>query len=99
MGSTFIWEALKGKIRMLKFSGNLDASVPSQGSINWIEELGREILEPMRPYHVNGHVGGFITEYDGLTFATVHGAGHMVPEDKPAEAYHLVFNWIKQNKI
>jgi hypothetical protein len=26
-----------------------------------------------------GEVGGYIEEYDGLTFAVVHGAGHMTP--------------------
>ena len=39
-------------------------------------------------------------EYEGLfTFASVHGAGHMVPEDKPEEAYHLIFNWMFDRPI
>jgi serine carboxypeptidase-like clade 2 len=40
-------------------------------------------------------VAGYIEERDGLTFATVRGAGHAVPQFKPAESYKLVFNWIK----
>lgn len=95
IGSQWIWDALKGKIRMIHFSGDIDSVVPTDGTLKWIKELNRTVLEEMRAYHVNGHVGGYITEYDGLTYATVHGAGHMVPQDKPAEAYHLIFNWIK----
>jgi serine carboxypeptidase-like clade 2 len=40
-------------------------------------------------------VAGYIEERDGLTIATVRGAGHAVPQLKPAEAYKLVFNLIK----
>ena len=29
----------------------------------------------------NQQIGGFIRRCDGLTFATVRGAGHMVPTD------------------
>tara|TARA_B110000914_G_C15229232_1_gene338807 strand:- start:14 stop:157 length:144 start_codon:yes stop_codon:yes gene_type:complete len=43
---------------------------------------------------------GSIVEYEGgLTFATVHGAGHMAPQFKPAQTYHLIFNWLKQQAI
>jgi len=31
-------------------------------------------------------VGGRIVEYEGLAYATVRGAGHMVPHNKPSEA-------------
>ncbi len=30
---------------------------------------------------------GWITEYEGLTFVVINGAGHMVPSDKPHAAY------------
>ena len=31
-------------------------------------------------------VAGYTASYEGLAFATVKGAGHMVPQFKPAEA-------------
>lgn len=95
VGSQYIWNSLKGKVRMMHFSGDIDGAVPTDGTWNWVQELNRTILEPFRAYHVNGHVAGYIQEYDGMTYATVHGSGHMVPQDKPAESYHLIFNWIK----
>jgi hypothetical protein len=40
-------------------------------------------------------VAGYVERYDGgLTFATVHGAGHMAPQWKRQETYHAVFNFI-----
>lgn len=98
-GSQWIWEALKGKVRMIHFSGDIDGAVPTDGTLGWVYELNRPVLEEFRAWKVNGQTAGFIQEFDGFTYATVHGAGHMVPQDKPAQAYHLIFNWIKQNPI
>jgi len=95
IGSKYIWESLRGKVRMMHFSGDIDGAVPTDGTWNWVQSLNRPVLEDLRPWHFGDHVGGYIAEYDGLTYATVHGAGHMVPEDKPEESYHLIFNWIK----
>ena len=98
-GSQWIWEDLKGKYRMLKFSGDIDACVPTDGSLGWILALNRTVVKPWRQYQVGDQVGGWIEEFDGLTFATVNGAGHMVPQDKPAEAFHLIFNWLNNTAI
>jgi hypothetical protein len=53
IGSQWIWEALKGEYRMLKFSGDTDGAVPLIGTRNWINSMNREILEEWRPYYVN----------------------------------------------
>ena len=89
---------------MLKFSGDTDGAVPLLGTRNWINSMNREILEEWRPYYVDAgnnqqKLAGYIEEYYGLTLGTVHGAGHMCPQFKPAETYHLIFNWLKQEKI
>ena len=86
---------------MLKFSGDTDGAVPTTGTIKWIDSMNRPIINDWRPFHVNGRKSpaGYIIEYEGLTLGTVHGAGHMCPQFKPAETYHLIFNWLKQEKI
>jgi carboxypeptidase C (cathepsin A) len=99
MGSLWIWESLKGKYRMLKYSGDIDAAVPTKGTLRWIESLNRPIISERRPYFVEQLNAGTITEYDGLTFGIVHDAGHMAPQDKPKQAYHLIFNWLKGRPI
>ena len=97
--SQWIYEELKGKYRILFYSGNTDGAVPTHGSQKWMQELGWEVLEPFRPYYYNGQVAGFGTGRDGLTFGTIHGCGHMAPQWKRAETYHLIFNWIKEEHI
>lgn len=86
-------------MRMLHFSGDIDGAVPTKGTYNWIQTMNQTVVDPWRPYMYDGHVAGYVEEYEGLTLATVHGAGHMVPEDKPQEAFYMIFNWIKGNRL
>jgi serine carboxypeptidase-like clade 1 len=79
IGSQWVWEKLKGKYRMLKYSGDMDACVSTIGTLNWINAMERDIIEPYRPWYTGDQVAGYVEEQDGLTFITVHGAGHMVP--------------------
>jgi len=87
------------EIRMLFYSGDKDANVPTIGSVNWIATLGRAEVEPWRAYYVNKQVAGYFWRLEGLDFATVHGAGHLVPTNQPEIAKHLLFNWIQKTKI
>jgi serine carboxypeptidase-like clade 1 len=85
---------------MLHYSGDADGAVPTLGTQKWLATMPWNITETWRPYFVNGQVGGYLEAYDsGLTFGTVHGAGHMTPQYRPAESYHLIFNWINQTPI
>ena len=99
IGSQWIYESLRGKVRMLHFTGDIDGAVPADGTYDWIQTMNVKVKEEYRPYFFGGHVAGYVEEYEGLTYATVHGAGHMVPEDKPPEAYYLITNWIKGNRL
>lgn len=58
------------------------------------------VLEPWREWWVKGlhthedQVGGMYWELKGLTFASVKGAGHLVPKDKPREAEVLLTSFL-----
>lgn len=103
--SQWIWEALRGKYRFLKYSGDTDAAVPTTGTRWWIDSMNLPILEDWRPYFIDSESGrgksmaGYIREYEGITLGTIHGAGHMAPQFKPRETYHLIFNWLFQRGI
>ena len=85
---------------MLKFSGDKDGAVPTLGTLKWIEELNWRVTTDWSPYFVNEQIAGYIEHREGnFTFATVHGAGHMSPQDKRAETYHLIFNWLFKRDI
>jgi serine carboxypeptidase-like clade 1 len=90
---------MKDKYRLLKFSGDTDGAVPTKGTIKWIEGLNLEVIDEWRPFFVKGLLGGYLKVWDGITLGTVHGAGHMAPQFKPPQTYHLVFNWLKELPI
>jgi serine carboxypeptidase-like clade 1 len=93
-----LYPSLVAKLRITIFSGDNDACVPYIGSQAWTSELaeanGWTVAQPWHPWTVNTQVAGYVTVYtettgEDFTFATVYHAGHMVPEDKPAEALAL----------
>ena len=70
--------------------------MPTSGSRAWVEGLALPQRSAWRPWvvsasdaHLGQQVGGYVVSYEGLTFATVRGAGHMVPYTQPARALHL----------
>ncbi len=49
------------------------------GTRRWLRKLGLPVKLQWRPWKsATGQVGGYYEVYDGLTFATVRDAGHMV---------------------
>lgn len=99
-GSEWIWRKLKGVIRMLKYSGDKDGVVPTDGSLRWINGLGWNETTPWSAYmDANKQVGGYYWQLDGMDFGTVHGAGHMCPADEPQRSEHLIMGWIHGDAI
>ena len=95
-GSLDIYTQLrKSSYKILKYSGDADGAVPTYGTQQWIRKLNWNITSPWTPYMVNSQVAGYFeVREDNFTFATVHGAGHMVPSTKRTQAYQLIYNWI-----
>lgn len=61
-----------------------------------LEWSGQEafVSQPMRDWFVNDIVVGRTRSWKGLTFATIDGAGHMAPADKPKESLEMVKRWL-----
>lgn len=104
-GSIWAYHQLVGKIKTMFFSGDTDAAVPILGTQRWIDQMRIELdllpYDLWSPWKVPGEtangpqVAGYITVYEkNFTFITVKGAGHMVPQYKPAEAFIMIQNWI-----
>lgn len=96
-GSYYLYPKLLGKIRILIYSGDTDAAVPVNGTQKWISNLKLNVKKPWRSWRIDNPnaVAGYITEYEGLTFVTVKGTGHMVPQWKPKEAYHMFTKFLE----
>ncbi|KAI3683070.1 hypothetical protein L1987_83570 [Smallanthus sonchifolius] len=83
--------------RALIISGDHDMTFPYVGVQQWISALNLQLEAPWEPYYVDGQVGGYEMKYAkkgySLTYATVKGAGHICPHDKPKETMVLTKTW------
>ena len=82
-------ELIAAKLRILVYSGDVDAIVPSIGSRAWIAALNSDLVSPIRAWTLDGQIGGWTTQYAGLNFTTVRNAGHFVPELQGSRALAL----------
>lgn len=77
-------------VRALIYNGDTDLACNFLGDQRFVDSLDRKVVAPRRTWKLNGQVAGFVKEFDQITFLTVRGAGHMVPQDTPAEALHML---------
>jgi len=87
---------LEATLDILIYSGDVDAIVPIIGTRQWIQRLELEVEEAWRSWRSStGQVGGWTVKYEkGFTFASVRGAGHMVPYTQPERAFYLFSQWV-----
>ncbi|XP_010251666.1 PREDICTED: serine carboxypeptidase-like 20 [Nelumbo nucifera] len=86
--------------RALIFSGDHDMCVPFTGTEAWTRSLGYKIIDEWRPWTCNEQIAGYIQGYDkNITFLTIKGAGHTVPEYKPQEALAFYSRWLEGKTI
>ncbi|XP_024516757.1 serine carboxypeptidase-like 25 [Selaginella moellendorffii] len=62
---------------------------------NCVHATALQILDPEKTSNLDIQVAGWSQAYNGLTFLTVLGAGHMVPQDKPQQALSLFEHFLK----
>ena len=84
-------------LKIMIYSGDVDGSVPFIGTRKWISMLDMVMVQDHKQWYVDDQVAGWFEVYSGLTFVTVRGAGHMVPQYKPAAALKML-NFFLQNQ-
>ncbi|XP_010549997.1 PREDICTED: serine carboxypeptidase-like 25 [Tarenaya hassleriana] len=82
-------ELITAGLRIWVFSGDVDSVVPVTATRYSLARLKLNTKIPWYPWYVKDQVGGWTEVYEGLTFATVRGAGHEVPLFKPRPALQL----------
>ncbi|KAK7291728.1 hypothetical protein RIF29_07102 [Crotalaria pallida] len=75
-------------------NGDADGRVPVIGTRYCIEALGLPLKSSWRTWYHDNQVGGRIVEYEGITYVTVRGAGHLVPLNKPSEALSVIHSFL-----
>uniref|UniRef100_A0ACD5U5B0 Uncharacterized protein n=1 Tax=Avena sativa TaxID=4498 RepID=A0ACD5U5B0_AVESA len=86
-------------IRIWIFSGDTDARIPTTSTRYTLKKLGLPIKEDWSPWFSHTQVGGWTVVYDGLTFVTVRGAGHMVPTSQPKQALELFTHFLANQNL
>ncbi|XP_057725930.1 serine carboxypeptidase-like 26 [Arachis stenosperma] len=85
---------IKGGLKIWVYSGDADGRVPVIGTRYCIEALNLPLKTTWRTWYHQNQVGGRIVEYEGVTYVTVRGAGHLVPLNKPNEALSLIHSFL-----
>ena len=92
-GSIWAYQILiNSGIRILIYNGDTDITVPFNENLAWIENLKLEVEKPWKQWRAfgdNKKISGYYVKYEGLTFCTFKGVGHMVPEWRPKEAFYI----------
>ena len=81
------------------YSGDVDAIVPTTGTRLWLDVLNLTETEAFRSYTVNGQVGGYTVGYQGLRFATVRNAGHMVPYTQQERSLYMITQYLSNQPL
>jgi len=94
--SEYIKHALdmKKDARILLFAGDVDMACNFLGGEEFVDALGLPMTQEYDEWSYMAadntrQVGGWCKKYPRLTWATVKGAGHMVPTDMPIPAYEM----------
>lgn len=98
-GSQWIYEKLRNELKILFYCGDTDGAVPCWGTRQWMHEMAWPVKQPTQNYHTDGQMAGQTTRYDGMDFATVHGAGHMCPQWKRKTVTTLISQWVHDEKF
>jgi carboxypeptidase C (cathepsin A) len=84
--------------KVLVYSGDADTVLSFVGTQTWIMGLGRSIQSPWNAWTYNNEngqqVAGWYVVFDRMTFATIKGAGHMVPWFQPGPALQMLNNFL-----
>ncbi|KAM3139730.1 hypothetical protein pb186bvf_008188 [Paramecium bursaria] len=104
----FYKDFIKAGLKIWIYSGDVDANVPITGTLEWIQQLVKELkldeTDFWRSWHYDGltsteqQVGGFTWGFQNLRFLSVLGAGHEVPFWKPLSA-QVLFEGFLKNQI
>ncbi|XP_024528700.1 serine carboxypeptidase 24 isoform X2 [Selaginella moellendorffii] len=90
-------------LRIWIYSGDVDSVVSTLSTRRWLKALNLSVVTSWYGWGYPGegiaYLGGRAEVYDSLTFASVRGAGHQVPRDKPGEALFLFKHFIAGTQL
>ena len=90
-------------VKVLIYNGQNDFVVNTAGVLQYVNSLNWEGINQWKRtkkqiWTMAGEVKGWAKVSGNLWFALVNGAGHMVPTDKPGEAFSLIGHFIHNER-
>ncbi|KAJ7590812.1 Alpha/Beta hydrolase protein [Mycena floridula] len=95
----YVSNLLDRDIRILIYAGTTDWQCNWVANKLWVDKLEWSGQEAYASAHWRNWPGGEVKETPLLTFATIRGAGHMVPHDKPVESLQMVKKWLSSSTL
>ncbi|KAJ9162956.1 hypothetical protein P3X46_022686 [Hevea brasiliensis] len=92
-------ELMAAGLRIWVFSGDTDSVVPVTATRFSLSHLNLTVKTRWYPWYLDNQVGGWSEVYNGLTFATVRGAGHEVPLFQPKRAFILFRSFLAGKEL
>ncbi|KAG8368331.1 hypothetical protein BUALT_Bualt15G0034500 [Buddleja alternifolia] len=75
-------------------SGDTDGIVPVTTTRYSMPKLGAPVKTPWYPWYSKDEVGGYVVEYENVTFVSIRGSGHFVPSYQPERALTFFTSFI-----
>jgi cathepsin A (carboxypeptidase C) len=97
--TTFFEKILEAKVPILLYYGDVDMVCNFMHGQKFVSQLGLPIKKEQTLWEVNDQTAGFQTVYEGLTFITIRGAGHMAPGWKAPQTYHALKQFVFNQPI
>uniref|UniRef100_A0AC34QVK6 Serine carboxypeptidase n=2 Tax=Panagrolaimus sp. JU765 TaxID=591449 RepID=A0AC34QVK6_9BILA len=97
--SPFIKKILKAQVRVLLYYGDVDMACNFMMGQQFSAQLGLPRQLNKTPWKYNKQIAGFKTQYKGLTFITIRGAGHMAPQWRAPETNYAIHQFLLNHPI
>ncbi|KLO18953.1 alpha/beta-hydrolase [Schizopora paradoxa] len=100
----YVAELLERGVRVLVYVGTYDFVCNWVGNERWTLDMpwsGQEEFQkkPLEDWTLDGRAVGKTRSYGAFTFATINGAGHLAPHDKPAESLAMINRWLAEESL
>lgn len=88
-----------GKLKMMLYNGDADMACNFLGEEWFVDSLPLKMKEKRSHWFYKAldgtkQIAGTVQKFNDFTFLTVKGAGHMVPQDKPIQAFQMLSNFL-----
>ncbi|EIW75294.1 carboxypeptidase Y [Coniophora puteana RWD-64-598 SS2] len=95
----YVAQLLERGIRVLIYAGENDFICNTRSQELWMSSMewsGKDVfaVQNVRSWEVDGKAAGKTKNAHALTYATIAGAGHMAPYDKPRETLEMLERWL-----